>query len=216
MDVKTASLLPRHSSTWSYVGWAGLYLFLGIYQLVGGKISPEFGEVFYIDFFINLVSPFVLAGGAFVVVQLDRGMKGVKWHEWFVFVVVFVVAIVIPAIVLFGVGGVPLFLSGLLFFLKLSWYGPAKEKGKTIALLFIRGIAGPFVFFAPALLISTLAVGRSTLTTDESDWVALFGVIYFLLQAVFEELLLRKAEKPDLITSEKLIQVQTPVDEGKE
>jgi hypothetical protein len=46
--------------------------------------------------------------------------------------------------------------------------------------------------------------------------VALFGVIYFLLQAVFEELLLRKAEKPDLITSEKLIQVQTPVDEGKE
>lgn len=187
-------MFPRHKSTWSYVAWAGLYLFTGLYQLAGGRISGGLAEIFYVDFFINLVSPFVLAGGAFVFLRFDEGFRRVKWHELFVLLVVFVVTIVLPAVVLFGVGGAPLFLSALIFFTKFSWYGPAKERGKSLALLFIRGVAGPFLFFVPALVVSTLLVGRSTLSIDETDWVAVFGVVYFLIQAVFEELMLRKTE----------------------
>lgn len=188
-------LLPRHNSTWSYVAWAGLYLFAGLYQLAGGRVSGDLAGVLYADFFINLVSPFVLAGGALVLVQVSEGIKRVKWHEWFVLLVIFAVTIVLPAVVLLGVGGTPLFLSALLFFSKFSWYGPAKERGKSLALLFIRGIAGPFLFFTPALVVSTLLVGRSTLTMDETDWVAVFGIVYFLIQAVFEEFMLRKSEE---------------------
>lgn len=199
-SAKFSSLFPRHSSTWSYVGWAGLYLCVGLYQSAGGSIPEDFAELLFADFFINLVSPFILGGGALLVVYLGRGSAGVKWYEVVILAIVSVVTLVIPAVVLFGVGGLVLFLSALLFFAKIGWFGVAKEKIKSVALLFVRGLVGPFLFFAPSLVVATLAVGRSTLQLDETDWVAVFGIVYFLIQAVFEEFLLRKAEASDSST----------------
>ena len=188
-------LLPRHTSTWSYVAWSGLYALVGIYQLAGGRISSDLGGLFFVDFFVNLVMPFNLLGVALVVAQFSEGFTEVKWSEWFVLVIVFLVTIVLPAVVLVGLGGLPVLFGAVLFVSKFSWYGSAKERGKTLFLLFARGIGGPFLFFAPALLVSTILVGRSTLAFNETDWVAVFGVIYFLTQAVFEEFLLRRIEK---------------------
>ena len=81
--------------------------------------------------------------------------------------------------------------------LSVGWFGVAKEKLKSVALLFVRGLVGPFLFFAPSLVVATIVVGRSTLTLDETDWVAVFGIVYFMIQAVFEEFLLREAEASD-------------------
>lgn len=202
------SVYPRHASTWNYLGWAALYLFVGLHQLSGGHISKEFAEIIFIDFLINLASPFILGGIVFLNHHLGSGIRGIKRHEFVVIGSVFSATILLPGIFLFEIGGLVLFLSALLFFVRLGWYGPLKERGKVLSMLFIRGLAGPFVFFVPALLISTIAVGRSTLETTETDWVALFGVIYFLLQAAFEEFMLRRSEKVSLDTSESLLQVR--------
>jgi len=210
INVGFAALSPRHASTWSYLGWAGLYLCVGLYQSIGGSISEEFAELFVADFFINLASPFILGGGAVLAVWLGGGTSGTKWYELILLTVVFVVTMVIPAAVLFGVGGLPLFLSALLFFSKVGWLGIAKGKGKLVALLIVRGFAGPFLFFVPSLLISTVVVGRSTLGLNETDWVALFGVIYFLIQAIFEEFLLRKTDESGSNTPRTIIEAHNP------
>ena len=68
-----------------------------------------------------------------------------------------------------------------------------------VVLFFIRGLFGPFIFTTPALLLSSWAVGRRSLSLDEMDWVPLAGIIYFSLQAAFEEVALRFLDrrKPD-------------------
>jgi hypothetical protein len=63
--------------------------------------------------------------------------------------------------------------------------------------MFARGLAAPFVFFAPALIVSCLWVGRSTISIGETDWVPQFGVVYFGIQAWFEEFMLRRAERQE-------------------
>jgi hypothetical protein len=203
MNVST--LTPRHSSTLSYLGWAGLFLGAGLYQLGGGVISDDFAELLYADFFINLASPFILGGGAILVLRFTRDSRRVKWYEIVILTVVFAVTIAVPSVILLGVGGWPLLLGAALFFSKVGWFGVVKERAKTIALLIVRGFAGPFFFFLPALLVATTVVGRSTLGINETDWVAVFGTVYFLIQAAFEEFLLRYAENTDFGSSDGIM-----------
>jgi hypothetical protein len=84
--------------------------------------------------------------------------------------------------------------GAMLFFSHVNWMFMSRGDKSTI-LLVVRGLVGPFVFFAPALVISCFYVGRNTLGLGNTDWVPLFGTIYFGLQAGFEEFMLRRAEK---------------------
>ncbi len=58
-----------------------------------------------------------------------------------------------------------------------------------------RGLLGPYVFLAPALIVSCLVLGRNTISIHQTDWIALFGIVYFLTQAGFEEFMLRRSRR---------------------
>lgn len=169
-------------------GYAGL----GIYQLCGGVIAKTFGEGLAADAMINMVSPFVLAGGGTVAALIASKSKGTPWYAYPFLLLLFGVTIALPGAILFHLGGWALLLSAGMYFSKVNWFFLVRDDRQAMGMMFARGLLGPFIFFAPALVVSCLVLGRNTISIDQTDWIAIFGVIYFAAQSVFEEFMLRR------------------------
>ncbi len=192
VETKNKHAWPVHRSTIAYVAWAAGYAGLGVYQLCGGRISTAFGEGLAADAMINMVSPFVLAGGFTVTTLIDSRFRGTPWFAYPFLLVLFGLTIALPAALLLHWGGWALLISAGMYFSKLNWFFLIREDQKTLGMLFARGLFGPFVFLAPALIVSCLVLGRNTISISQTDWVSLFGIVYFLAQAAFEEFMLRQ------------------------
>jgi hypothetical protein len=185
----------RHRSTYTYVAWAGLYFLLGAWMFFGGRISRVFGENLGADIVINLASPFILGGGLIVANLVDERFAGVPWLAWPFLAALCGATIVVPAMVIFHLGGWGALLGAALFFSRVNWFFFKRSHDIGWLHLFARGLWGPFAFFAPALAITCLVLQRNTVSVHQTDWVPLFGVIYFCAQAGFEELMLRRAAR---------------------
>jgi hypothetical protein len=170
-------------------GYAGL----GVYQLLGGKISTVFGEGLAADAMINMVSPFVLVGGGTVAALISSKFKGTPWFAFPLLLALFGLTIAFPGALLFHWGGWALLLSAGMYFSKVNWFFLIRDDRQVMGLMFARGLIGPFVFLAPALVVSCLILGRNTISITETDWVSIFGIVYFLTQMIFEEFMLRRA-----------------------
>jgi len=190
-------LIIRHRSTYTYLGWAGLYFLLGIWLLLGGRVAKVFGEVLYADILINLVSPVILSGGGTIAAMVKDRFQGFFGLAWPFLIITCTVTILLPGIWIFKMGGWGTLFSAGLFFSRINWFFLQRQEDFEIRHLFTRGMLGPFLFFAPALIITCLITGRQRLSLYNTDWVPLFGVIYFTAQAAFEEFMLRRAmDKP--------------------
>lgn len=183
----------RHRSPYYYLVWAGLYLTLGILALAGVRVPLFFGKNLAADVLINMVSPFILAGGAMLASVIKDRFQGVPWLAWPFLVGLWALTIWMPGVLLFKLGGWAVLLSALLFFSRVDWFFLQQGGDRHTLVMFARGLLGPFVFFAPALIISCLWVGRDTISINQTDWVPQFGVVYFSIQAWFEEFMLRRA-----------------------
>ena len=184
--------LPVHVSSITYAAWAVGYAGLGVYQLCGGTVSRTFGEGLAADVMINLVSPFVLAGGVTAAALIGSNFKGTPWFAYPFLLALFGLTIALPGAVVFHLGGWGLLISAAMYFSKINWFFLLREDDQQLGMLFARGLFGPFIFFAPALIVSCLVLRRNTISITETDWVPLFGIVYFLTQAGFEEFMLRK------------------------
>jgi hypothetical protein len=185
----------RHRSPYYYLAWAGLYLILGLLALAGVPIPLFFGRNLAADVMINLASPFIFVGGGFLAGVLADRFRDVPWLAWPFLLGLWALTILLPGLWLFKLGGWSVFLTALLFFSRVDWFFLQQGGDRHTLVMFARGLAAPFVFFAPALIVSCLWVGRSTISIGETDWVPQFGVVYFGIQAWFEEFMLRRAEK---------------------
>lgn len=182
----------RHRSTYTYLAWAGLYLLLGVWMFFGGRISRVFGENLAADIVINIASPWVLSGLVTIGTLVESKFRGFSGWAWPFFLITCVLTIVLPGLWIFKMGGWGTLLGAALFFTRANWFILRQKQDLSLMLLFARGVFGMFAFFAPALVITCLVMGRNTLGLRHTDWVPLFGVIYFCAQAAFEELMLRR------------------------
>lgn len=121
----------RHRSPYYYLAWAGLYLVLGI---------------------------LALAGGAMLASVIKDLFKGIPWLAWPFLAALWALTIWMPGALLFKLGGWGVLLSALLFFSKVDWFFIVDGGDKHSLVMFARGIFRPFVFFAPALIVSCLWV----------------------------------------------------------
>ena len=185
----------RHQSSQLYLGWAALYLGLGFLALAGVPVPLFFGQSLTADIMINMASPFILAGGGMLAAMARDRFRGVPWLAWPLMLGLWAGTILLPGLWLFKLGGWAVLLTAALFFSRINWFFLQEGDDPHTKLLFARGLLGPFVFFAPALVITCLLLGRRTLSYRDTDWVPMFGVIYFAIQAWFEEFMLRRAEK---------------------
>ena len=193
--------MPRYGSTRQYLFWACLYAALGL--LRGPWTTPVlrfFGIMVGVDVILNFWGVFLIPASLFVWAFFEGVVEAVARSKprevpW----VRGLIAISVPLGLLLLLGWMVAESLGwialafvLLFYAKLNWYAIHKEQGLGVPLLLAaRGLAGIFVFFVPALIISSWYVGRNSLSSHRPDWVPLFGVIYFTLQAVWEEVVLR-------------------------
>jgi len=189
-----------HPSTLSYIAWALFYALLLAFGWFGAQVPRLFAEILLADIVINMVSPFIIGGGSLLFTLLAGALarRGTRLplsaYPFMLGCAVFGIAI--PGAVMFHMGGWWILPGAVLFFSRVNWMFLSKGDHYT-GLLMIRGMVGPFAFLAPALVISCLTVGRNTLGFENTDWVPLFGTIYFGLQAGFEELMLRRiASRP--------------------
>ena len=184
-----------YPSTLSYIAWALLYALLLAFGWFHEAVPRLFAEILLADIVINMVSPFIIGGGSLLfrflgAVLAPRGTRvPLSAYPFMLGCAVF--GIVIPGAVLLHMGGWWILPGAVLFFGRVNWMFMSQGDHHT-GLLVIRGLVGPFAFFAPALVLSCLYVGRNTLGLENSDWVPLFGTIYFGLQAGFEEFMLRR------------------------
>jgi len=195
-----ASLKIRHRSTYGYLGWAGMYLLLGIWLLCGGRVAKMFGEALYADILINFVSPWVLSGAVVIDTMMENRFQGFSGLAIPFLMITCVVTIVLPGIWIFKMGGCGTLFSGALFFTHINWFYLRRKQDLPLKYIAARGMLGPFLFFAPALIITCLVTGRQRLSLHNTDWVALFGIIYFISQAVFEEFMLRRVMEVKPVT----------------
>ncbi|MRR09670.1 hypothetical protein EG831_06280, partial [bacterium] len=72
----------RHRSTWSYLAWAGLYLLLGFWQWLGGRVPVVFGENLAADIVINIASPWVLSGLVTIGTLAESRFRGFSGWAW--------------------------------------------------------------------------------------------------------------------------------------
>jgi len=187
-------LFHLRGSTWSYVAWAVLYA--GLWLIPAKSIPVLFAETLGADFFINISTPFLVGGTAFLYsVLAKRGWQRLRWTVWLFLGGAALVCLIVPLIVIFDAGGWSWLAGTLLFFSRLGWFFHRTGQTREIAIVFARGLAGPWLFMAPALLISAWVVGRNELGFQNLDWVPLFGLIYFGIQAAFEEFMLRLSRK---------------------
>jgi hypothetical protein len=183
------------TSTISYLGWAGLYFVLEFFRRTGWLVPISFFELLNTDFFINLVSPFVIAGSGLFIGNLSKGWRPQAWVGSLLIASFCAATILIPLSILWKMGGWSVLLSAGLFFSRVNWFRFAAGGDTAGIYLFARGLAGPFLFFAPALLVTSWVFRRETLGPENLDFVPFFGVLYFLMQAAFEEFILRIKRK---------------------
>ena len=187
-----------YPSTVSYIAWALLYALLLAFGWFGAALPHIFADILFADFIINLVSPFIIGGGGIVFTLAtgalaDRG-KRLPPGAYPIMLAALVFGIIVPAAVMLHLGGWWILPGAVLFFSRVNWMFMGRRDGRT-AMLVLRGLVGPFAFFAPALVLSCFYVGRNTLGLENTDWVPFFGTVYFGLQAGFEEFMWRQAEK---------------------
>jgi hypothetical protein len=184
-----------YPSTISYIAWALLYALLLVFGWFHAGVPRLFAGILLADVIINIVSPFIIgAGGFLAALLLKRGVR-VPWGAYPFLLLAFLLGIAVPVAVLFRFGGWLLLAGAFLFFMRVNWMYMERGADRWTVHLLVRGLVGPFAFFAPALVISCLYVGRNTLGLENRDWVPLFGVIYFGIQAGFEEFMLRRSAR---------------------
>jgi hypothetical protein len=156
--------LPKHASTWTYILWAAIYLLLEILRRRGVKTPRLFGEILGIDVIMNFLTPFIFIGSLFFSIVLSSRTAGVPWVQ-IVAAAAFPLALLLYlSFFVLEAGGVGLLVGTVIFYTRIN---------------------------VPAMVLSSWSVGRHSLTLARTDWVPLFGIVYFSLQAVFEEILLR-------------------------
>lgn len=178
-------------STLSYLAWSGLYLVFEFLRHQGWTVDLCLFDTLHADFAINMVSPFLLVACGFFVAYLPASWKP---RELFVSLLIGLFCgslILLFMSLLWNMGGVSLLLGAVLFLSRVNWLRFVAGNDLGGIYLFARGLVGPFLFFAPALLIVSLVFGRENFGYENLDFVPLFGTIYFFLQAIFEELMLR-------------------------
>ena len=184
-----------YPSTISYIAWALLYALLLVFSWFHGTVPQLFAGILLADFIINFLSPLVIgAGGMLAALLLKRGVK-IPPAAYPFLLLAFLFGIAMPVAVMAHLGGWMLLAGAVLFFMRVNWMYMSRGADRWTAHLILRGLVGPFAFFAPALVISCLYVGRNTLGLENSDWVPLFGTIYFGIQAGFEEFMLRRSAR---------------------
>ncbi|MDI6738876.1 MAG: hypothetical protein QME74_00750 [Candidatus Edwardsbacteria bacterium] len=157
------------------------------------KVPVVFAETLVADFLINLGTPFIVGAAGIVYVVFSERTRPVPWYGWPLLAALALACVGIPFGILYQAGGWLLVTSTALFFSHAGWFFHRRKDARGAARLFIRGLFGPWLFMVPALLLSCLYVGRNDLGFDNTDWVPLFGMIYFGIQAGFEEFMLRNS-----------------------
>ena len=185
-----------HKSTWSYIGWALLYAGLWFVQPGNSSAPKLFAEILGADLIVNIATPFLIGGAGIITVLFAKQSKKVPWFAWALAGGLGLFCLAGAAIVIFDAGGWLVLAGTLLFLARLGWFFRRTGNAREIGMAFIRGLAGPWLFMLPALLIAGFSVGRRNLGFENLDWVPLFGTVYFGTQAGFEEFLLRLIEKP--------------------
>jgi|GEM_PF-2078667 hypothetical protein len=182
-------------SSWVYAAWTLLYAMLWLFPLNGGKIPRVFAETLAADFLINLGTPFIIFGAGMVYMAFTERPRRVKWFVWPLLVLLALGCVGVPFTLLYKAGGWLLVTGTVLFFTHAGWFLHRHQDGVGLGMLFARGLLGPWLFMVPALVVSALVVKRQTLGFENTDWVPLFGIIYFGIQTAFEEFLLRMVLK---------------------
>jgi hypothetical protein len=179
-------------SSWVYAAWTLLYAALWLFPFNGEKIPRVFAEILAADFLINLGTPFIVFGASMVYLAFTEKPRRVRWFIWPLLALLAAACVGIPFGVLHKAGGWLLVTGTVLFFTHAGWFMHRHKDGVGLGLLFVRGLFGPWLFMVPALMISGMVVKRQTLGFENTDWVLLFGIIYFGIQTAFEEFMLRK------------------------
>ncbi len=192
--IRSVHSLLRPAS-WIYAGWALLYAATWLLPHFGQQIPVWFAQTLAADFLINLGTPFLVAGSGLVYLAFTERPRRVRWFIWPLLALIAAACTAPPLMVLHKAGGWLLLTSTLLFFTHAGWHLHRHRDAVGLGLLFARGLFGPWLFMVPALVISGVVVRRQTLGFENTDWVPLFGVIYFGIQAAFEEFMLRQAAK---------------------
>ncbi len=185
-----------HHSTWSYIGWAFLYAGLEVAAPARSSSRRLFAEILGVDFMVNTAMPFLIGGAAGLTTLFAKQQKKVPWPAWVLAGGSASACLIAASLIIFRAGGGLALAGALLFLSRLGWFYRRTGKARDIGMAFARGLFGPWLFMAPALVISAVVVGRQTLGFSNLDWVPLFGLIYFGMQAGFEEFMLRRIEKP--------------------
>jgi len=182
-----------HPSTLTYIAWTMLYGALTVFSLFRRAVPRLFAEILLADVVINMVSPLLIGAAALLAGALAKGSPTAPWTLYPLLILGVGLLLIFPVALSLHLGGWWMLAGAALFFGHLNWIFLRRRAGNYIALLAVRGIAGPFFFFAPALIIACLYVGRNTLGMENTDWVPIFGTVYFAIQAGFEEFMLRRA-----------------------
>lgn len=188
-------------STWSYIGWGVLYLTLWLVPVPWLPLPEVFAATVVADFFINGATPFLLIGAGLVYALVTARTTQVPALVWPLVVGLTAVCVVVPLVMLLEVGGWLLLASTALVFSRAGWLLRRSGDARGVAMLLARGLLGPWLFMLPALGLSCLYMGSVQLGFANTDWMPLFGFVYFALEAVFEELMLRRSETQRLAPS---------------
>jgi hypothetical protein len=181
-----------HASTWAYAALAASFVVLGVVPTAPPALVRLFGETVVADLFVNLATPFIVIGAGLVTALVAGRDRARPLAVWPVALVLAVVFVVVPLMVVRDAGGWLLLVTAVLLFLRAGWLFHRSGDALDVANLLGRGLVAPWLFMLPALGLSCLVVGRNDLTFADPDWVPCFGFVYFALQAVFEEAMLRR------------------------
>lgn len=199
----TAKVSFRRSIWFSiapYIAWVVLYAGVGVWYLLGREPHGVFFDFLYADLFVNMLTPWILVPAIMLwIAWVGRSeIRGCRLAAGVLMMVIISAALIWGCVaILYDRGGIMLAVAVPVLLTKLNWRNMVGNdvSDSSLVILLGRGMFLPFACFAPALVISCLAVGRNTLGEHSADWLGLFGVIYFSLQAVLDYFLIRRVKK---------------------
>jgi hypothetical protein len=178
-----------------YAGWVALCAGAGIWYLTGRALPDLFYGIIICDLVINMAAPWIIVPGVMIAgMWLGRSqLRGIGMIAGSVFILA-LCAFLLWGIftILYHYGGWMLVLLVPVLASKINWrefFSGTSTSG--MPFLMARSMLAPFACFAPATVICCLVLRRNTLGEGNDDWVGLFGMIYFSLQAGLDYLLVK-------------------------